>query len=235
MSELVGIGVGPGDPRQLTLQALDALRDADRVFVPTTGDEPGRAERIVAAHVEPVRLAFAMGDADARGGRWDRAGAAIAEVVRGGGRAAFATLGDPSLYSTFSYVAQTVRGLVPDLRVRVVPGITAMQDLAARATVVLAEGAEPVALIPATADEERLREALAGDGTVVIYKAASRLERVREAIHAAGRLDGAVYGEELGLPEQAIAPAAQREGAAPYFATVIVPARRTGARGEKLR
>ena len=56
---------------------------------------------------------------------------------------AFATIGDPNLYSTFTYLAQTVRALrCPGVDGRDRPGITAMQDLAARAGTVLAEGTE---------------------------------------------------------------------------------------------
>ena len=40
------------------------------------------------------------------------------------------------------------------------PGITAMQDLASRSGTVLLEGDERLALLPFTAGEERLREAL---------------------------------------------------------------------------
>ena len=56
-----------------------------------------------------------MTDAASRDEHWDRAGAAIAEVVRTG-TAAFATIGDPNLYSTFTYIAHTVRALVPGRR-----------------------------------------------------------------------------------------------------------------------
>ena len=93
----------------------------------------------MSAHVECTPLDFAMSDAASRDEHWDRAGAAIAEVARTG-TAAFATIGDPNLYSTFTYIAHTVRALVPDVIIETVPGITAMQDLAARSGTVLAEG-----------------------------------------------------------------------------------------------
>lgn len=237
---LIGVGVGPGDPEHLTLKALAALQRADRVFVPETDATrggAGRAERVVAPHVPEdriERLLFAMRDDDARAGNWDRAGAAIAAVVSRGGTAAFATIGDPNLYSTFSYVAETVRGLVSDVAVETIPGITALQDLASRSGTVLAEGDECLALVPWPAGEERLRAALDTFETVVVYKGGRRLPLVLDTIRDAGRLDDAVYGEQLGLDGEEVSAAAQRTGSGPYMSTVIVPRRARHARGERL-
>src|SRR6266536_1670208 len=112
---LVGVGVGPGDPELLTVKGGRALREADVAFVPVGGTgETGRAEAVALAYVAPARvrrLTFALaGDAAAREASWDRAGAEVTEVVAAGGVAAFATLGDPSVYSTFSYLAATEGG-----------------------------------------------------------------------------------------------------------------------------
>lgn len=236
---LIGVGVGPGDPEHITLKALAALRRADRVFVPETDTRAeGRAEQIVAPHVEAgtiERLMFAMRDEAKRAANWNRAGAAIEAVVRDGGTAAFATIGDPNLYSTFIYVAQTVRELVPDVTVETVPGITALQDLAARSGTVLAEGDERLALVPWPAGEDRLREALDGFDCVVVYKGGRHLPQVLDTVREAGRLDGAVYGEQLGQQEEQVAAASERDGRGPYMSTVIVPPRAAGKeRGSRL-
>jgi precorrin-2/cobalt-factor-2 C20-methyltransferase len=235
---LIGVGVGPGDPEHLTLKALAALQGADRVFVPVTDTGSRRAEHVIAPHVDPdriERLLFAMRDDAARAGNWDRAGEAIAAVVRAGGTAAFATIGDPNVYSTFSYVAETVRFLVRDVEVTTVPGIMALQDLAARSGTVLVEGDERLALVPWTAGEEHLREALDHFDTVVVYKGGRHLPRLLETIDEAGRLQESVYGEQLGLDGEAVGAAEARDGRGPYMSTVIVGRRTPHERGGRLR
>jgi precorrin-2/cobalt-factor-2 C20-methyltransferase len=251
---LIGVGVGPGDPELVTVKALRALRDADLVLAPVmTPDEQGRAEAVAAFHgIAVTRVVFALNDrggvTEKRAAAWDRAGGTVAEAFAAGARTvAFVTIGDPNVYSTFTYLAQTVRTLVPEVVVETVPGITAMQDLAARSATVLAEGTESVALLPLTAGMEAFRRALESSDTVVAYKfggdrgAAGRshggekgaVGELRELLEDSGRLDGAVYGARLGLPGEDVRTARDIDGPVPYLSTLIVPGRRAG-RGGKL-
>jgi precorrin-2/cobalt-factor-2 C20-methyltransferase len=223
---LIGVGVGPGDPELLTLKALRVLREADEVFVPV-GDtgEMGRAERVVRPHLDlgrVRRLRFALSDdARARAQNWERAAEEVSEPLWRGKTCAFATIGDPNVYSTFTYLARTVKEYIPGVEILTVPGITAMQDLASRSGTVLLEGDERLALLPFTAGEERLREALIGFETVVCYKGGSRLAEVLRAAQETGRLGNAVYGSRLGLEDEEVLDASEVAGReAPYLSTV---------------
>ncbi len=202
--------------------------------------QQGRAEATVRAHVTHdriARVAFALTEGAGlteREAAWDGAAdAAVAAFAGGASVVAFATIGDPNVYSTFTYLAATVRPRVPGLTVVTVPGITAMQDLAARSGTVLCEGRETLALLPLTAGLVPFTDALARFDTVVGYKSGSHLPEVLAAVRDAGRIDGAVHGASLGLPGEDIRPAAEVTGPAPYLSTLLVPGRRT-RRGGKL-
>jgi precorrin-2/cobalt-factor-2 C20-methyltransferase len=224
---LIGVGVGPGDPELLTLKGLRALREADEVFVPV-GDtgEVGRAEMVVRPHLDlgrVRRLRFALSDDPrARMENWERAAAEVSEPLRRGKTCAFATIGDPNVYSTFTYLARTLKEYIPEIEIHTVPGITAMQDLASRGGTVLLEGDERLALLPFTAGERALREALSGFETVVCYKGGRRLTEVLEIAAQHGRIEDAIYGSRLGMDGEEVVLASEvvgREG--PYLATVI--------------
>jgi precorrin-2/cobalt-factor-2 C20-methyltransferase len=246
MTTLVGVGVGPGDPELVTVKAVRVLREADVVFVPVMAGPgatgPGRAETTIRAHIPGDRIRpvpFALNDTggvtERRAAAWQAAAAEVARAFEdGAGTVAFGTIGDPNLYSTFSYLAQTVRGLVPGLTIETVPGITAMQDLAARSGTVLAEGDEPLTLLPLTAGTPAFRDALTRPGTVVGYKlgaaAGPTPAEVVTLLTAAGRLDHAVIASRLGLPGQDIRPAKDlaQLPAVPYLSTLIAPPHRAG-------
>jgi len=228
---LVGVGVGPGDPALVTVAALGAVRRADRVLAPCTAlDAVGRAEQIVRAAAPDValeRLRFVMApDPSARAGAIGEACRTIVGHLGGGEEVAFITLGDPSIYSTVGSVVKGVLALRPATPWMLIPGILAFQAVAAAGQVLLTDEQQSLAVLAANVDIDQLDRELADPSrTVVIYKGGGRLPAIAARLDAAGRLDGSVLGELVGLPGGRVSPVAEAaDRPASYLSSIIVPA-----------
>ena len=159
MMTLSLIGIGCGDPGQLTRAAIGAINAADLVLIPRKGtakSDLADLRRTICADVltnDTTRIAEFdlpvrdVGEADYRKGvdDWHDAVAAtwsqtIADHLGGEGKVALLIWGDPSLYDSSLRIARRLNPL-PDIAV--VPGITSIQALCAAHALPLNDIGEP--------------------------------------------------------------------------------------------
>ena len=187
--KIYGIGVGPGDPELMTLKAVRLIREADVIAVPGEEAKQSVAYKIAAGAVPEIvqkeLLAVPMPmtrDREVLGEAHKDGAKLLEEQLDKGKTVAFLTLGDPTVYCTFSYLQHYLES--DGYKVELVPGISSIMACAAKLGIPLAEWDEPVHIIPGALTEEIT---LDSKGTYVLMKSASRMKEVKDALRASGR------------------------------------------------
>jgi precorrin-2/cobalt-factor-2 C20-methyltransferase len=226
------VGVGPGAPELLTVQATEVIRTADLLFAPRAETAP-RSLALEAARPwvdgkEVIEHVYPMSrDLDRTLRCWSEVADRVVEVCNAGRSVAQITLGDPLIYSTSAYLLGLLEGRLPRERTHVIPGISAFQAAASRFGEPLLLQEDRLLLMPAT-DLRAVEEALDSCETLALYKAGPNFPALKELLTRRGLAteSRAVFYVDQGDREtvvrdlSAVDPSfAQSAG---YMATVIV-------------
>ncbi|MCS5707005.1 precorrin-2 C(20)-methyltransferase [Synechococcus sp. FGCU-3] len=232
------MGVGPGDPQLLTVAAVKAIEAADVVAYPVAREG---AEGMAAAIAAPwigagqrrLPLLFPMvAEAEPRIAAWHAAADALAAEVAAGQEVVLLCEGDVSLFASSSYVLMALRQRHAACPLRLIPGIPSACAAAAAASSQglawpLALQQEGLLIRPTpdgAAELEMLLDRSAQEGTVLaLLKLGRRWHWVRPLLEARGLLEGSLFAQRVGWPDQSLAPAsAVPAEEQPYFSLLLV-------------
>lgn len=183
MKQLLLIGIGPGDPRQVTYEAVQALQRATVFFVLDKGPDthelvhlrrailerylPEGGYRLVQVE-DPRRNAEAPDYIEAVQGWHAQRAALYAQLIENelgtDDVGAFLLWGEPGLYDSTLRMLDLVRERGVALALQVIPGISSVQALAARHQIPLNRIGEPLTILPG----RRLSEQARVDNLVVM-------------------------------------------------------------------
>ncbi|MBR0365293.1 MAG: precorrin-2 C(20)-methyltransferase, partial [Clostridia bacterium] len=184
-----GVGVGPGDPELMTLKAIRLIKETDVIAVPGADAKEAVAYKIAVQNVpelekkELVPLYMPMiKDRAAIKAEHRRCADTIEEYLDRGVNVVYITLGDPTIYCTFSYLQHILEA--DGYTVELVSGISSFCAAAARMNTPLAEWDEQLHIIPAV----HMTEAdLSYPGNYVLMKSASHIKEVKALLRKSGK------------------------------------------------
>ncbi|MCI0469525.1 MAG: precorrin-2 C(20)-methyltransferase [Nitrospirae bacterium] len=243
------IGAGPGDPELLTIKAARILQKIPCICVPKGRDEGNSlalsiikeavnldGKEIIEA-VFPMVWPMVKSEEALRSGsnyrdslraselnaKWDNIADAILSRLNKGIDVAFVTIGDPTIYSTYFYLHDRLLRLMPDLRIKIIPGVSSINASSAAAIMSLAIANERIAILPSNYLKE-IKKTLSDFDTIVLMKVYKVFNEISEALKEAGLLDRAVYISNVGSKEEKIFRDIRmvREDDLNYFSMIIV-------------
>ena len=224
--KLIGIGVGPGDTELLTLKAAKVLKTVPVVFSPKSAKEK---ESIALSIVRPVlkerkdykRLMLVepifpmIEDKKELEKIWNSAADMMAQYLDSGRDVAFITLGDPSVYSTYSYVQKRLTGRY---EIETIPGITSFTACAAAKNKALVEQDDILTIVPKI--DDRLEEIMEYSDSVVLMKASRNTKELESAIESKNRQKEIYSVENCTREDEKIIEGFSDEK--PYLTTTVI-------------
>jgi len=197
---LYGIGVGPGDPELLTIQAQKTLQQVPVIcFTQLDDGKESYALSVVQGILDQAKPEFITitipADDDTPGSpqTWDDSAKEIAGHLSQGRDVAFITEGDPMLYSTFAYVLEGITSAHPSIAVEIVPGVSSVMAAAASAAIPLVTHGQRLAILPAVYGIDDLREAIANYDTIVLMKVNRTLLQALANLETLGLAGKGIY------------------------------------------
>lgn len=188
---LFGIGVGPGDPEMLTVKAIKCMKNAEVLVFPGKSASECRAYKIVSEYIceeskqiilfKPFPMVMNKSELELF---HSEVCEDIKVYLENGKDVGFITIGDPTIYSTFSYVNQKLSS--EGYNSEIVSGVSSINAVAGRLGISLADQDEMIHIIPGSA---KLESTLDYEGTRIYMKSGKQLARLIDILKEQNKND----------------------------------------------
>lgn len=222
---LYGISVGPGDYDLITLKAHKILNSVDIIAVPKSDTNSNSiALSIIENHIqgkEILELIFPMScDTELLNKSWNEAAKKIINLLDNNKDVAFITLGDISIYSTFTYINKIISNL--GYKVVIVPGVTSFCASASQAQISLAENNDSIIIIPTAINAEQLEHNINNFDTVILMKFRKNFEQIKNLLKSKGLKNNAIVVEKCCMKDEKIYTDIDKINSLNYLSTMII-------------
>ncbi len=222
-------GVGPGDPELLTLKSVRLVASCDVLFAPVRTEKATDSmaldivkqamnidgKRVVYLYLPMVKGAENIISAAAP------AALEIQHALSPGETGVFVTLGCATVYSTGGNLFRALRDT--SISLHFVPGVSSISATAASSGGPLAYSEEKIAVFPAIYSMDQVASSLKDFETVVLMKAHSCMDVLRQLLDGEGLLGTSIMVEKASTQEETVRCLADMPaGYQPHYMSTII-------------
>lgn len=227
------LGLGPGDPDLMTVRADRLLRQARHVAYFRKKGRKGQARQIVdgllgdcAVEIPmeyPVTTEIPFSDPEYKrllADFYEQSASHLRALVQSGADVMVLCEGDPFFYGSFMHLYTRLSGDVP---IEIVPAITGMSAAWTATGTPITWGDDVLTVLMGTLPEDDLVARMSNSDALVVMKIGRNIEKLRRALHRAGRYEDAWLVEFASMPGQTVQKLSDTEGKiSPYFSIILV-------------
>lgn len=227
------LGLGPGDPDLMSVRADRLLRRANHVAFFRKAGRKGQARQIVDGLLPDDVIEFAMEYpvtteipfTDPQYNRllscfYENCAAHLRALAQSGQDVMVLCEGDPFFFGSFMHLHSRLSDGVP---IEIVPAITGMSAAWTATGAPITWGDDVLTVLMGTLPKDELVRRVADSDALVIMKLGRNIDKVRDALRAAGKYEVAWLIEFASMPGQTVQRLAEAEGkVTPYFSIIVV-------------
>lgn len=227
MNKFYGIGVGVGDPEQLTIKAVNTLKKLDVIIVPEAKKAEGStayniAKEYLKNDVEIVFMEFPMlkNPLDRVEGR--KANTKVVEnLLEQGKNVGFLTIGDSMTYSTYVYLLENMQDKYK-LQVETIPGISSFADMASRFNFPIVMGDESLKIVSIN-DNTDIEKELQESENIVFMKVSRNFDKLKKVLIKTNNMNNIIMVSNSGKETEEVFYDISNltKEDIPYFTTMI--------------
>ena len=219
-----GVGVGVGNEEELTLKAVRILKNADVLVLPEAKKNEGSTafeivKNYLGENTEKLFLEFPMLEDVNEKEKSRRSNAErIKEELEKGKNVVFLTIGDPMVFSTYTYI---LLYLEETDHVETIPGITSFTSMASRLNIPLVIGDEDLKIVSLNKNTDIYKE-IENNTNIVFMKLSRNFERLKKALEDTGNLENSILISNCGKENEEIVEDITKAENIHYFSTLIL-------------
>lgn len=229
--KLYGIGVGPGDPKLMTIRAMDTIKKCDVIGIPAQDKESCTAYSIAVeaipeiSSMETVSVTVPMTSDFSRLDRaYDEGAKRLALLLGEGKNVAFLNLGDPTIYGTYMSIHRRILDM--GYEAELVCGVPSFCAVAAALSTYIGLRNNAIHILPGQqVEDKRIVEMVEQGDTIVIMKSGSGISDLKNRLMALEheRKLKAMAVMDCGMPtEKVVNNICELPDDSGYFTTILV-------------
>ncbi|MBX7145931.1 MAG: precorrin-2 C(20)-methyltransferase [Alphaproteobacteria bacterium] len=226
MTQVWGIGVGPGDPELLTIKALKIIQKVDILIFPQTNSNQTMAYNIVQSFIsdKQKKIFFDLPlhqQETERKKIYTDFSAQIVDYINKKHSIAIICEGDPFFYGSFIYLYMILKDYI---NIEIVPGISSVLSSSSAAKIPMVFGTNSFLVLPAILPDVILREKIKTAESVVFIKIGRHFPKLFNILRDMDLDQKAMYVEYATSPNMSILPLNQVDKEnIPYFSLILIP------------
>lgn len=226
-NKFYGIGVGVGDPEQLTVKATNILKKLDVVIVPEAKKDEGSVAYNISKEylkdgIEVVFMEFPMlkNPLDRVEGR--KANTRVVEKLLDEGKnVGFLTIGDSMTYSTYVYILENLQDKYKK-QVETIAGISSFADMSSRFNFPIVMGDESLKIVSIN-ENTNIEKELNDTDNIVFMKVSRNFDKLKEALIKTNNMNNVIMVSNSGKDTEKVFYDISNltKEDIPYFTTMI--------------